>query len=175
MKRINNYINEKLKINKKQKPEYTLFPLTKKELLEMIEQEINQNGSECSLNHIDVSKITSMSNVFANSKFNGDISGWDVGKCEDMAAMFWNSQFDGDISDWNVSNVKSMSHMFYSSKFNQNISKWDVSNVEHMEGMFEISKFSRNISKWVINKNCKIKSMFANCFIKDKYKPQGIQ
>lgn len=40
-------------------------PKTKSELMDIIRDEITQNGWECDLNHIDVSKITDMSNLFA--------------------------------------------------------------------------------------------------------------
>ena len=64
MKPINNYISEKLKITKNQKIKYTLFPKNPKELKGMIEKEIEKNGTECSLNHIDTSKIKDMNMYF---------------------------------------------------------------------------------------------------------------
>ena len=53
MKAINNYIFEKLKINKSnlKKTKLTLFPETLNELSDMIRKEIQINGNECSLNH----------------------------------------------------------------------------------------------------------------------------
>ena len=115
MKTLNNYIVEKLNINKsklKNGPEYTLFPETKKELVEMIKEEINRNGNNCSLNHIDVSQIEDMANLFDDTKFNGDISEWDVSNVTNMFQMFRNSLFNGDISEWDASKVKIMYGMF---------------------------------------------------------------
>ena len=61
MKSFKQHILEKLKVTK---PVYTLFPKSKDELKEMIKSEIDKNGNNCSLNHIDVTKITDMSGLF---------------------------------------------------------------------------------------------------------------
>ena len=97
MKEIKTYITEKLKVSKNT---YTLFPETKYELKEMIEDEISKNGNECSLNHIDVSKITDMHELFADSEFNGDISYWNVSKVTDMRLMFSLSPLEKHPPKW---------------------------------------------------------------------------
>jgi hypothetical protein len=77
MKSINKYITEKLKINKSKlnkRTEHTLFPTSRVELKEMINNEINKNGHDCDLNNIDVSGVTNMSFLFYRTIFNGDIS-----------------------------------------------------------------------------------------------------
>ena len=77
MRHLKDIIIERLVLSKN-KPQYTLFPKSRNELKEMIESEIEKNGNKCSLNHIDVSKITNMRLLFCKSEFNGDISEWDV-------------------------------------------------------------------------------------------------
>ena len=55
MKNINQYIFEKLRINKsklKVGTEHTLFPKSRPELIDMIIKETKKNGNNCSLNHI---------------------------------------------------------------------------------------------------------------------------
>ena len=69
------------------------------ELKKLIDQRIKEQGPNCDLNDIDVSRV------------------------EDMYCMFWYSDFNGDISQWDVSNVKDMSWMFQGSSFNGDISK----------------------------------------------------
>ena len=133
MKTLKQHILEKLKVSK---PVYTLFPKTKNELKQMIEDEISKNGYRCSLNHIDVSKITDMSRLFYRSKFNGDISEWNVSNVTNMRSMFYDSKFNRDISAWDVSSLTDMGYMFYDSKFNGDISDWDVSNVTNIYNMF---------------------------------------
>ena len=71
MKPFKEHILEKLKVSK---IESSFRPKTKKELIELISKAIEENGYKCSLNHIDVSEITDMSQLFAGTTFNGDIS-----------------------------------------------------------------------------------------------------
>ena len=126
MKTLNQYIEEKLIINKNSKKEYNYYPTTRDELKELIEQLIKERGNNANLNDIDTSEITDMYRLFQDSKFNGDISGWDVSNVEDMEEMFYQSEFNGDISKWNVSKVENMKWMFSSSKFNKDISEWKI-------------------------------------------------
>ena len=124
MKHIKNYINEKLHVTTKSHlHSYTCQSKTKDELRKIIIQRIKEDGPDCDLNDIDVSKITDMSHLFsANMYFNGN-------------EIF--NDFNGDISLWNVSNVKNMSGMFnFCNQFNCDISSWNVSHVTDMSLMF---------------------------------------
>ena len=147
MKTLTHYIQEKLVIKKSK---YKYFPKTKKELENIIEQRIKEEGNNVDLNDIDVSNITDMSYLFYGTDFNGDVSNWDVSNVKDMHCMFCDCDyFNKDISNWDVSNVTNMHSMFWKcKKFNQDLSNWDVSNVKDK------------------------KFMFFHCSIEDKYKPK---
>ena len=85
------------------------------ELKRIIKQRIIEQGPNCDLNDLDVSKVKDMSWVLFGLQFNGDISKWDTSNVKDMSYMFYDSQFSGDISDWDVSNTKTKFCIFFRS------------------------------------------------------------
>ena len=126
-------------------------PSTTGELRKLILYYMQEYGSCCDLNDIDVSKIKDMSRLFKNLFFNGDISRWDVSHVEDMTYMFNCCSFNGDISNWNVSNVVTMEGMFCNTRFNGDLSRWNVSSVTNMSAMFNCSSFNGDISNWDVS------------------------
>ena len=116
--------------------------------------------------------------LFDHSNFNGDISGWDVSKVTSMYNMFYKSKFNGYISNWDVSNVDNMSHMFYCAKlFNQPLKGWNdkVYRVIDMNSMFcYATSFNQDISGWKLQKKGHPihMSIFLHCPIKEEYKPK---
>ena len=76
---------------------YSCQPTTTDELGRIVRKRIREQGNECDLNDIDTSLITDMSNLFAYSNFNGDISKWNVFNVDDMGAMFYGAKFNQDI------------------------------------------------------------------------------
>ena len=150
MKSLKNYIQEKLIIKKSKSNSYKYFPKTKKELRDIILQQIKAEGNKVDLNDIDVSEIADMSELFRETNFKGDISKWEASNVTDMSFIFLDCKtFNQDISSWDVSNVTNMNAMFYGCKlFNQDISGWDVSKVKN------------------------VYNIFIGCKIKEKYKPK---
>ena len=163
MKQLNQYIKEKLIINKDYH-DNVIVVKSFDELRKIIEDRYNKLGpgteqKPIDFNDIDVSHLDSFySNTYYRGLFEGtkfkyiDISYWDVSNVTDMSYVFFmckELESVGDISKWDVSNVTNMSYMFTDyKKFNQDISNWDVSKVRHHAYMFD------------------------KCQIKDEYKPK---
>ena len=110
--------------------------VTNENFREVIKKAVDELGDNADLNFIDVSNVTSMTNLFCFSSFSGDISKWDVSNVTDMGALFEYSDFNGDISNWDVSKVTNMERMFADSAFNNDISKWKVSKDANTKEMF---------------------------------------
>ena len=190
MKTLNQYIKEKLIVNKNYKP-YTYVPKSFDELRKIIEDRYDKLGpgtkqNPIDFNDIDVSNIDSFysSNrdigIFEGTKFKFiDISDWDVSNVKSMRHMFYicdELESVGDLSKWDVSNVTNMSGMFSDcSKLKSfgDISKWDVSNVTGMGFMFKYCEsFNQDISNWNVSNVTFMSFMFFGCLIKEKYKPK---
>ena len=100
-------------------------PKNKSELKDIIEETIKEQGFDCDLNFIDTSAITDMSELFRESKFNGDISKWDVSNVKTMDYMFKGCEnLDCDLSKWNISNVVDTTNMFYGCTSLKNKPSW---------------------------------------------------
>ena len=127
MKSLNQYIKEKLIINKDYRDANILTPKSFDELRKIIEDRYKKLGAGTEQNPIDFNDID-VSNI---DSFCGK---YDIGIFEETKFKYI------DISDWNVSNIASMRNMFCNCvelKSVGDISKWDVSNVTDAINMFE--------------------------------------
>ena len=146
---------------------------TKEDIQEKIQEIIDETqpneGDTIDLNHLDVSGVEDMSNLFFDyvlSKYNYNVSKWDVSNVTNMESMFWGCEnFNSDLSKWNVSNVKDMSFMFYGCKnFNSDLSNWDVSSVTDMCSMFNCCmSFNSDLSRWKVSNVENMNFMFSRC------------
>jgi hypothetical protein len=67
----------------------------------------------------------------------GDINDWDVRKVTDMTELFKDTKFNDPIDRWDVRNVTSMEAMFrFATLFNQPLDMWDVRHMTKMNSMF---------------------------------------
>ena len=100
-----------------------------------------------------IPNITNMSSMFKGANaFNQDISGWDVSSVTDMSGMFANSTFNQDITGWSVDNVSNFAGMFENNTaFNQDISdiNWDIANATDLRSMFKnATAFDQDLGGW---------------------------
>ena len=187
MKTLNQYIQEKLIINKDYHDTMIVVKSVDK-LRKIIEDRYKKLGpgtkqKPIDFNDIDVSDVDSFcgkydTGIFAGTKFKYiDISDWDVSKVKSTCAMFYlceKLESVGDISKWDVSKVTNMSFMFCDCcSFNQNISDWNVSNVTDMSSMFYCcEKFNQDLSRWDVSNVTNRLGIFYRSGIKNGYKPK---
>lgn len=152
-----------------------IHPQSRKELRSILEQELDRQGPDADLNHIDVSQVTDMSWLFNElNPGNIKIDKWDVSNVTNMSWMFsFCKKFNADLSSWGsrVSNVTTMQSMFLGcEEFDCDLSDWNVSNVVNMNGMFTFcsnftgqSTTSTGLSCWSTQKVTDMTGMFDYC------------
>lgn len=128
----------------------------------IVRDEMEKHGPNVDLNHIDVSQVTTLVNVFKDTPFNGDISQWNVANVESMEGLFKNCPFNGDISNWNTTSLRVATQMFMNSSFNGDISRWDTSGLIVGAAMFQDLKFNGDISNWNTKQLAVLSCMFQN-------------
>ena len=180
MKPLNQYIQEKLIINKDYRYHDNMIVVNSfDELRKIIEDRYDKLGAgtkqdPIDFNDIDVSNLDSFCDNNDNGLFEDidfkyiDISDWDVSNITNMLSMFYRCnklKSVGDISYWDVSNVTNMAYMFTGCvNFNQDILRWNVSRVTDMSYMFfGCVNFNQNISSWDVSKVKDMCAMFKLC------------
>ena len=178
MKTLNQYIQEKLIINRDYRDVNIYHPKSFDKLRNIIEYRYKKLGpgtkeNPIDFNDVDVSHIDSFCDknigIFEKTKFKYiDISYWDVSNVYSMRHMFYRCkelESVGDISKWNVSKVRFMAFMFSEcKKINQDLSEWNVSNVTDMNYMFwECGSFNQDLSKWNVSNVIDMSNMFSDC------------
>ena len=167
MKNLNQYIKEKLIINKDYR-DTTIVVKSFDELRKIIEDRYDKLGpgtkqNPIDFNDINVSGIKTLGiytgspnaiGLFEKIEFEYiDISDWDASNVTDISGMFYDCKklkSIGDLSKWDVSKVESMISMFANCKTITSVgdlSNWDVSNVKYASYMFHNSG-TKNTPSW---------------------------
>ena len=148
------------------------------DIKKIVKDEIERLGPTANLNHIDVSAVTDMSELFMcfdngyplyryRYQLNPDISEWDVSNVRFMINTFRDcDSFNCNIGKWDVSSVESMENMFCGcSNFNQPIGDWNVSSVTNMHCMFyEARHFNQDIGNWDVSNVENMNSMLEGAW-----------
>jgi len=174
MKLINNFITEKLVINKNIKiNQIEYFPKNFNELKKIItKRALDSNDGVLDLNDIDISKIINLSYLFENINNikSVNINNWDTSKVTDIHGLFWCNKSVEEIymNDWDTSNIESFYGAFYHCENLKtlDLSKWKFDKCEKTDLMFaNCSKldlsFTENWDIDIDNVNCG--DMFKNC------------
>ena len=118
------------------------------------------------LSALNVSKVTDMSYMFANSIYEKiDLSKWDTSKVTNMSSMFLGTHAgSSNLNGLKTSNVKNMSRMFFDSDLmSDEIENFDVSNVEDMSFMLAGEYYGElNLSNWNTSKVVDMSGVFYN-------------
>ena len=172
MKSLNQYIIEKILINKSSK-----FNKIKVEspdqLLSIIRERYNKNKSFIDLTDIDVSELDDLSCIFImlDNVEVVDISGWDTSNVTTMGYMF--SQCSKlkkiiGIENLDVSKLENANNMFFCCKklVELDLTKWNPVSLQYTRQMFyECSniKIIKNIENWQLPNIKDVSYMFCDC------------
>ena len=172
MKSLNQYIIEKILINKSSK--FNKIKVESKDQLQsIIQKRYHSNNSFISLTDIDVSELDDLSGVFArlNKVEVIDISGWDTSNVITMDCMF--SQCPKlkniiGIENLDVSKLEDVSYMFYGCQnlVELDLTNWNPKLLQKTHYMFygcSNLKIIKNIENWQLPNIKNVRQMFDKC------------
>lgn len=137
---------------------------------QIVYDEINRLGVDADLNHIDVSKVTTMyrsyssyytdgfeKSPFSNPKLNHYP---DAGEDYNITKAI-----NVDVSKWDVSNCQDFSFLFFDcTNFNCDLSNWDISSATSLNQMFTFCEnFNSDLSRWDVSHVKKMVGLFNKC------------
>ena len=172
MKSLNEYIIEKILINKSSK--FNKIKVETREQLEtIILERHNKNNSFIDLTDLDISELDDLSGVFArlNKVEVVDISGWDTSNVTTMEDMFRKcSKLKNiiGIENLDVSKLEDVSYMFYGGEnlVELDLTNWNPKLLQKTRYMFfgcSNLKIIKNIENWQLPNIKDVSYMFYYC------------
>ncbi len=139
------------------------FVVTDSTIRPILTKYLDGDPSIPNINEWDVTRVTDMQHLFAQTLFNEDISNWDVSNVINMSYMFSGCvEFDQSL-DWDVENVTNMSNMFSGCvNFNRSL-YWDTGKVTDMSEMFKDCTLFNGWLEWNTSNVTNMSKMFENC------------
>ena len=172
MKSLNQYIIEKILINKKSKFINKIKVDTKRQLKSIIWERYNNNKSFLDLTDIDVSELDDLSDIFYQFLVEVvDISGWDTSNVitmEDMFSCCKKLKKIIGIENLDISNVEDTHGMFYCCEnlVELDLTNWNPISLQNTYDMFygcSNLKFIKNIENWQLPNIKEVSYMFYYC------------
>ena len=173
MKSLNQYIIEKILINKSSKFINKIKVESNYQLQSIIEERYHNNNSFIDLTDLDISELDDLSGVFArlNKVEVVDISGWDTSNVTTMEDMFRKcSKLKNiiGIENLDVSKLKNANSMFYMCEnlVELDLTNWNTISLENMSYMFyncSNLKIIKNIENWQLPNIQDVSYMFYDC------------
>ena len=172
MKSLNQYIIEKILINKNSK--FNKIKVESRDQLQSIIQErYNSNNAFIDLTDIDISELKYLSRIFGrlNNLEVVDISGWDTSNVRYMNHMFrYCAKLKNiiGIENLDVSKLEDVNSMFYCCEnlAELDLTNWNPISLENMSYMFYLCsnlKIIKNIENWQLPNIKDVNHMFSNC------------
>ena len=197
MKSLNQYIIEKILINKGSKFINKIKVESKDQLKSIIRERYNNNKSFIDLTDIYISELDDLTSIFYGlyEMEIVDISGWDTSNVTTMAYMFNQcsklKKIIG-IENLDVSKLENANNMFFCCKklVELDLTKWNPVSLQYTRQMFykcSNLKIIKNIENWQLPNIKDVSYMFCDCakldvdlsnwdltHIKDFFKYQGL-
>ena len=173
MKSLNQYIIEKILINKSSKFINKIKVESKDKLQSIIQERYNKNKSFIDLTDLDISELDDLSYIFYElySMEVIDISGWDTSNVIDMNCMF--SQCTKlkkiiGIENLDVSKLENANFMFYQCEklVELDLTNWNPMLLQRASYMFyncSNLKIIKNIENWQLPNIKDVSYMFYDC------------